>query len=66
MSTPSSGLQIEDLTIGTGATAQAGQDVTVHYTGWLHDPTADQAVAGALTAASPAATPSSSAWVLAW
>ncbi|MFM8665426.1 MAG: FKBP-type peptidyl-prolyl cis-trans isomerase [Betaproteobacteria bacterium] len=42
MSTPSCGLQIEDLTIGTGATAQAGQDVTVHYTGWLHDPTADQ------------------------
>jgi FKBP-type peptidyl-prolyl cis-trans isomerase len=22
---------------GTGATAQAGQTVTVHYTGWLHD-----------------------------
>ena len=33
--TTSSGLQYVDLTIGTGATAEAGQTVTVHYTGWL-------------------------------
>ncbi len=26
-----------DTTIGTGATAEAGQTVTVHYTGWLFD-----------------------------
>ena len=29
------GLVIEDLTVGTGKTAAAGQKVTVHYTGWL-------------------------------
>ncbi|MEQ1663559.1 MAG: FKBP-type peptidyl-prolyl cis-trans isomerase [Thiobacillus sp.] len=28
-------LIIEDLVIGTGDTAQAGQYVSVHYTGWL-------------------------------
>lgn len=28
-------LQIEDLNIGTGREAQAGQTVSVHYTGWL-------------------------------
>ena len=33
--TTSSGLQFEDLIIGSGATAKAGQFVTVHYTGWL-------------------------------
>ena len=33
--TTSSGLQYVDLTVGTGATAEAGQTVTVHYTGWL-------------------------------
>lgn len=32
-----SGLQYEDLTVGTGATPQAGQTVHVHYTGWLTD-----------------------------
>ena len=32
-------LQIEDLTMGTGAEAQAGQSVDVHYTGWLTDGT---------------------------
>ena len=39
MSTPQSpaGLVIEDLTVGTGATAAAGKKVTVHYTGWLTD-----------------------------
>ena len=33
--TTASGLIIEDVTVGEGATAQAGNDVTVHYTGWL-------------------------------
>ena len=28
-------LIIEDLVVGNGATAQAGQSVIVHYTGWL-------------------------------
>ena len=28
-------LIIEDLTVGNGATASAGQYVSVHYTGWL-------------------------------
>lgn len=28
-------LQIEEITIGTGAEAVAGQAVSVHYTGWL-------------------------------
>jgi FKBP-type peptidyl-prolyl cis-trans isomerase len=32
-----SGLQYTDLTVGTGATPQAGQTVVVHYTGWLLD-----------------------------
>ena len=32
-----SDLKIEDLEVGTGAEAQAGQMVTVHYTGWLTD-----------------------------
>ena len=31
----SSGLVIDDLTVGTGDAASAGQKVTVHYTGWL-------------------------------
>jgi FKBP-type peptidyl-prolyl cis-trans isomerase FkpA len=35
-----SGLQYDDTTPGTGAEAQPGQRVRVHYTGWLHDPTA--------------------------
>jgi FKBP-type peptidyl-prolyl cis-trans isomerase len=35
--TTSSGLQYVDLKAGTGATAQAGQTVTVHYTGWLEN-----------------------------
>lgn len=30
-----SGLQIEDVHFGEGAQAQAGGEVTVHYTGWL-------------------------------
>jgi FKBP-type peptidyl-prolyl cis-trans isomerase FkpA len=36
MTTTASGLQYEDTVAGSGAAAQAGQDVTVHYTGWLY------------------------------
>jgi FKBP-type peptidyl-prolyl cis-trans isomerase len=35
--TTASGLQIEDMTEGTGAEAKAGHQVRVHYTGWLTD-----------------------------
>ena len=35
-STPS-GLQYDDTTPGTGATATAGSAVSVHYTGWLYN-----------------------------
>ena len=36
MSTPqSSGLIIDEVVVGSGDTAAAGQHVTVHYTGWL-------------------------------
>jgi FKBP-type peptidyl-prolyl cis-trans isomerase len=28
-------LLVEELVVGTGAAASAGQQVTVHYTGWL-------------------------------
>ncbi len=34
-----SGLLIEELVVGTGDIAGAGQRVTVHYTGWLTDGT---------------------------
>jgi len=34
-----SGLQIEKLVEGQGATPQAGDRVTVHYTGWLQNGT---------------------------
>ena len=30
-----SGLQYEDVTVGTGATAEAGKTCEMHYTGWL-------------------------------
>lgn len=33
--TTASGLQIEDVTEGTGPEAKAGDQVKVHYTGWL-------------------------------
>ncbi len=33
--TTASGLVYEELTVGAGAEAAAGQQVTVHYTGWL-------------------------------
>ena len=32
-----SGLQYEELIVGEGAEAKAGQNVSVHYTGWLTD-----------------------------
>lgn len=40
MITTASGLQYEDTVAGSGATATAGRRVSVHYTGWLHDPAA--------------------------
>ena len=40
MTTTPSGLQYEDTVPGTGAEATAGNQVRVHYTGWLYDPTA--------------------------
>ena len=33
--TTASGLVIEELVVGSGAAASAGQKVSVHYTGWL-------------------------------
>ena len=33
--TTASGLMIEELVVGDGAAAAAGQKVKVHYTGWL-------------------------------
>ena len=33
--TTESGLQIEEIKVGDGAVATAGQFVSVHYTGWL-------------------------------
>ena len=40
MTTSPSGLQYEDMVAGNGAEATAGNNVKVHYTGWLHDPAA--------------------------
>ena len=37
--TTASGLQYEDVVVGTGPPAQAGQEVTVHYVGTLEDGT---------------------------
>ena len=34
-----SGLQIIEIEVGTGDAAQPGDEVTVHYTGWLTDGT---------------------------
>jgi FKBP-type peptidyl-prolyl cis-trans isomerase FkpA len=42
MTTTASGLQYEDTAAGSGETARAGHDVTVHYTGWLYDANAPQ------------------------
>lgn len=35
--TTPSGLSYQDLKVGAGATAQAGQAVAVHYTGWIQE-----------------------------
>jgi FKBP-type peptidyl-prolyl cis-trans isomerase FkpA len=35
--TTATGLQFEDIIVGTGAEAQSGRNVTVHYTGWLFE-----------------------------
>ena len=35
--TTASGLKIEDLVVGKGATAESGKTVSVNYTGWLDD-----------------------------
>ena len=37
MITTPSGLQYEDTVAGSGAEAQIGLDVSVHYTGWLYE-----------------------------
>ncbi|WP_153115438.1 FKBP-type peptidyl-prolyl cis-trans isomerase [Rhodocyclus tenuis] len=39
VTTTASGLQIEEVTVGEGAVAEAGNTVSVHYTGWLTDGT---------------------------
>jgi FKBP-type peptidyl-prolyl cis-trans isomerase FkpA len=36
--TAPSGLQYIDLTVGNGEVAKAGEQVSVHYTGWLQNP----------------------------
>lgn len=36
MTTTPSGLEFEDTTLGSGQLASAGQEVAVHYTGWLY------------------------------
>ena len=35
--TTSTGLQITDITVGTGATPKTGQNCVMHYTGWLYE-----------------------------
>jgi FKBP-type peptidyl-prolyl cis-trans isomerase FkpA len=35
--TTASGLQYEDVTVGSGDEASAGNQVSVHYTGWLYE-----------------------------
>lgn len=42
MITTPSGLQYDDVVTGSGAPASAGQTITVHYSGWLHDAQAPQ------------------------
>ena len=39
ITTTASGLQIEEVRLGDGDSAAAGQFVSVHYTGWLTDGT---------------------------
>ena len=35
--TTASGLQIIDITVGTGASPKPGQICVMHYTGWLYE-----------------------------
>jgi FKBP-type peptidyl-prolyl cis-trans isomerase FkpA len=37
LTTTASGLQYEDTVVGDGAEANKGQNVSVHYTGWLYN-----------------------------
>jgi FKBP-type peptidyl-prolyl cis-trans isomerase FkpA len=37
MQTTASGLQYDDTVVGKGKRAEAGRNVSVHYTGWLYD-----------------------------
>jgi FKBP-type peptidyl-prolyl cis-trans isomerase FkpA len=37
LTTNPSGLQYEDISVGDGAQATKGSQVTVHYTGWLYN-----------------------------
>ncbi len=47
MTKTASGLYYQDLVVGDGAAVAAGDQVTVHYTGWLHDGTEfDSSVGG--------------------
>ncbi|NNF16142.1 MAG: FKBP-type peptidyl-prolyl cis-trans isomerase [Gammaproteobacteria bacterium] len=42
ITTTDDGLVIEELVAGTGAEAQMNSSVTVHYTGWLYDDSAEE------------------------
>jgi FKBP-type peptidyl-prolyl cis-trans isomerase len=47
MTRTASGLYYQDLVVGNGAEAVSGGDVTVHYSGWIHDGTPfDSSVGG--------------------
>jgi len=37
MQTTASGLQYDDVVVGSGKRAEAGRTVSVHYTGWLYE-----------------------------
>jgi FKBP-type peptidyl-prolyl cis-trans isomerase FkpA len=37
MQTTASGLQFDDTVVGAGKRAEAGRNVSVHYTGWLYE-----------------------------
>ena len=60
MTRTASGLQYQDTVVGGGDTARAGRQVTVHYTGWLHDPAAPNQRAASSTPARIATTRSAS------